>query len=320
MEKLIFSPQALKELEEKRNEIANRGTVCKADILMLRENINMEEFTSSIEINRYTSVRSKVGVSTLLEEIDTLIKDIKTNNIVNYEITRDEVEHILNTIRRFQNSCKDFNNLLNNEEYSNIIDYITNKEQCLYYYKNNLTDMSKLDISKFTDKDYVEYIKTLINSYKTLDFNDSNLNSIINKLSSIDYLQIQNSNLIKSTLLGKCLDPRHYLKHFDSIDKFSMCINYYTQDYNNSTINNIPSLQDIIKAYKSLDINALVKEINELDNNLVFFMCNTLKTEKESTSLYNLYKDLLYFKSFMGNLNITCDILKEISNVIEMFK
>lgn len=327
MENIIFSPKALQELEEKRNQIAERGTVCKADVLMLKENINMEDFTNTIELNKYTTMRSKVNVSKLLEEMDILINKIKTDSIVTRKDILDSFIYIISTMGNLSDSIKNFNTTLNENESANLLEFILNKKQSLFYFIPNnsepvLTDMSKVDITNFENGSYVEYINMLLNTYRENNFANNELTRIINELSTIDYLKVQNSNVIRRLLnfdIKNLLDILVNDSVDESLSSFSSAVNEFIS-ITNSTTYPIPSLQDIICKAKCSCTEDLSNQVNELKDNLYRLYYNVVSLVNNSDELYVLYKELTFFKEYLNNVKFTSEYINKLDNLIRLIR
>ena len=327
MENIIFSPKALQELEEKRNQIAERGTVCKADVLMLKENINMEDFTNTIELNKYTTMRSKVNVSKLLEEMDILINKIKTDSIVTRKDILDSFIYIISTMGSLSDSIKNFNTTLNENESSNLLEFILNKKQSLFYFipigsEPVLTDMSKVDITNFENSSYIEYINKLLNTYRENNFANNELTRIINELSTIDYLKIQNSNVIRRLLnfdIKNLLDILVNDSVDESLSSFSSAVNEFIS-ITNSTTYTIPSLQDIICKAKCSCTEDLSNQVNELKDNLYRLYYNVVSLVNNSDELYVLYKELTFFKEYLNNVKFTSEYINKLDNLIRLIR
>ena len=320
MEKLFFSPQALQELEEKRNELAIRGTVCRDDVITLKENINMEEFTNGIEINKYTSVRSKVGVSTLLEEIDVLINNIKSEHMVTMDTIKDHIYDITSLLIQLAMNMEKLSKYFNKEENINLLNYLLDRKQALFYYNDVLTDMSKIDITHFEKEEYINYIRTLLQTQNETLIDSIELDKALSDLQYMDYIKVHNSNMIKMLLDGN-ISWFNNFNTIDTVDSFTFLLDNFISKFNKINYNQIPSLQEFIvrmRDFNYTSFNNIVKEFNDV---LYGFFYNVLSTQQTDTKLlYELNKELTFFKAQLENVEFVKCFINNIENLFKLFK
>jgi len=93
--KVNISASHFDKIETKANVILSSGLVCKSDILSLEELVNDKFITKGININNFTDVPTKIGITklnTILPEaIETLRTSVDINDIPNTDAI---VEHL----------------------------------------------------------------------------------------------------------------------------------------------------------------------------------------------------------------------------------
>jgi len=121
-----LSDGAIARIHDFKEMVLGNGTVSKSDVLSLEEFVGQTLITKTYLTNRFTDVRTSIGVTEAIEAVDTAIKDIKIESKVDIEdivmvinITLNNISGIRRTINLIRSTEVDVIDRLTNSKYVN---------------------------------------------------------------------------------------------------------------------------------------------------------------------------------------------------------